>query len=63
MNEQDLIEKFKHRLHKLQIQQAKYKGKFTPEDEDRTLQAFQLALENPSLSESLLFEVMSGERG
>ncbi len=43
-------------------QQKKYQGQFTPEERERALQAFRLVLENAKLSESLVFEQLTGEK-
>ena len=62
MTEQDLLENFKQQLDKLQITQAKYKGILSAQEKEGLAHAFQLAVENPALSENLLFELMSGEK-
>jgi len=39
----------------------KYIGQFTEEDEERAVRSMDLVLENPSLSENLIFEILTGE--
>ncbi len=40
----------------------KYARCLTPEQEERVCRAFAMALENPSLSETLLFELLTGDK-
>ncbi len=40
----------------------KYARRFTPEEEERVCRAFAMALENPSISETLLFELLTGDK-
>jgi len=38
----------------------KYTGQFDEEDEERAVRAIELVLENPSLSDNLIFEILTG---
>ena len=39
----------------------KYSGQFTEEDEKKAIHALELVLETPSLSENLIFDMLTGE--
>ena len=39
----------------------KYQGQFTEADEERVVRSMELVLENPSLSENLIFEMLTGK--
>ncbi|MDZ7266822.1 MAG: hypothetical protein ONB48_06440 [candidate division KSB1 bacterium] len=57
----DLTGLFREKLRDLAKTQ-KYARRFTPEEEERVCRAFALALENPSLSATLLYALLTGER-
>jgi hypothetical protein len=61
MTDQDLVAVFREKLRALG-KEGKYARRFTPEDEEGVCRAFAMALENPSLSETLLFELLTGEK-
>jgi hypothetical protein len=61
MNNQDLIAVLREKLRAV-AKETKYARQFTPEDEERVCRALAMALENPSLSETLLFELLTGEK-
>lgn len=61
MRDQDLVAVFREKLRALG-KAEKYARRFTPEDEERVCRAFAMALENPSISETLLFELLTGEK-
>jgi hypothetical protein len=61
MNDQDLIAVFREKLRTVG-KEGKYARRFTPEDEERISRAFVMVVENPSISENLLFELLTGER-
>jgi hypothetical protein len=42
--------------------EGKYARRFTPEDEERICRALAMALENPAISETLLFELLTGKK-
>jgi hypothetical protein len=61
MNNQDLIAMLREKLHAV-AKETKYARQFTAEDEARVCRALAMALENPSISETLLFELLTGEK-
>ena len=61
MNDQDLLIAFREQFHQLS-RAPKYAQHLKSEDEERACQAFLMALENPKISDKLLFELMTGER-
>lgn len=61
MTNQDLIAMLREKL-RAAGKEGKYARRFTPEDEERICRAFAMALENPSLSETMLFELLTGEK-
>jgi hypothetical protein len=61
MADQDLVAVFREKLAAL-AKEGKYARHFTREDEERVCQAFAMALQNPSITETLLFELLTGER-
>jgi len=61
LNNQDLIARFRDKL-RAAGKEGKFARRFTAEDEERVCKAFALALENASLSETLLFELLTGEK-
>ena len=61
MNDQDLITTFREQCRQL-ARSHKYAQYLKAEDEERTCQAFRMALENPKISDKLLFELLTGER-
>jgi hypothetical protein len=61
MSNQDLVAGFREKLCALG-KEGKYARRFNPEDEERICRAFAMALENPSISETLLFELLTGEK-
>jgi|GEM_PF-3073681 len=61
MNDQDLVAVFREKLRALG-KEGKYARRFTSEDEERVCRAFAMALENPLITETLLFELLTGEK-
>ena len=61
MVDHDLLTMFREKL-RAAGKEGKYARRFTPEDEERVCRAFTMALENPSVSETLLFELLTGEK-
>ncbi len=61
MSNQDLIAILREKL-RAAGKDGKYARQFTPEDEERVCRALAMALENPSISETLLFELLTGEK-
>ncbi|MDZ7362907.1 MAG: hypothetical protein ONB46_19625 [candidate division KSB1 bacterium] len=61
MSDQDLVAVFREKLRALG-KEGKYARHFTAEDEERVCRAFAMALENPPISETLLFELLTGEK-
>ncbi|MDZ7289437.1 MAG: hypothetical protein ONB44_21885 [candidate division KSB1 bacterium] len=61
MVNQDFIDSFREKL-RILAKEGKYSRCFTPDDEERVSRAFAMALENPSISETLLFELLTGEK-
>ena len=61
MNDQDLIAVFREKL-RTAGKEGKYARRFTVEDEERLCHAFAMALENPSITETLLLELLTGEK-
>lgn len=57
----ELTATFREKLRDLTKTQ-KYAHRFTPEEEDRVCRAFAVAVENPSISETLLFELLTGDK-
>ncbi len=62
MTREDLTTLFREKLRSCR-RRKKYHGKFTPEDEERAIQVFKLVLEHATLSEQLIFEQLTGEKG
>ncbi len=61
MNDQDLIAVFREKLRAIG-REGKYARRFTPEDEERICRALAMALENPTITETLLFELLTGDK-
>jgi hypothetical protein len=61
MNDQDLVAVFREKL-RAAGKEGKYGRRFTPEDEERICRALAMALENPSITATLLFELLTGEK-
>jgi hypothetical protein len=61
MNDQDLVAVFREKLRAIG-KEGKYARRFTPEDEERICRALAMALENPAISETLLFELLTGKK-
>lgn len=57
----ELTATFREKLRDL-AKTPKYARRFTPEQEERVCRAFAMALENPSISETLLFELLTGDK-
>lgn len=62
MSDADLIKVFRNKLQAL-AKEGKYARQFTPEEIERVCRAFVMALENPAIPETLLFEFITGEKG
>jgi len=61
MNDQELVALFRDKL-RAAGKEGKYARRFTPEDEERVCKVFKMALENSSLADTLLFELLTGEK-
>ncbi|MGH7451347.1 MAG: hypothetical protein ACRENG_08400 [bacterium] len=61
MNDQDLVAAFREKL-RAAGKEGKYARRFTPEDEERICRALAMALANPSITATLLFELLTGEK-
>lgn len=61
MSTQDLVIVFREKL-RAAGKEGKYARRFTPEDEERVYRAFAIALENPAITETMLFELLTGEK-
>lgn len=62
MSDADLIAVFRDKLHAL-AKEGKYARQFKTEEQERVYRAFVMALENPAIPETLLFELLTGEKG
>jgi hypothetical protein len=60
MTHEDLPTRFRNELRGC-LRGKKYADRFNSEDEERAVHIFQLVLDNPSLSEDILFELLTGE--
>lgn len=61
MTPDDLTALFREKLRECS-RKEKYRGKLSGADEDRAVHTFRLALENANLSDTLLFEQLTGEK-
>jgi hypothetical protein len=61
MNDQDLVAVFREKLRAIG-KEGKYARRFSSDDEERICWALAMALENPAISETLLFELLTGEK-
>jgi hypothetical protein len=62
MTREDLVLLFHEKL-RMGCRTRKYHGQFSPEDEERAVQVFRLVLENANLSDHLILEQLTGEKG
>ncbi len=62
MTHEELKELFRKELQSCYTKK-KYSAQFNLEDEEQAMRVFELVLENPSLSENLIFELLTGEKG
>ena len=44
------------------LTKKKYKGKFNLEDKNRAMNTFEMVLESTSLTENIIFEILTGEK-
>lgn len=61
MSSQDLVAVFREKLRAIGTE-GKYARRFSSDDEERICRALAMALENPALSETLLFEQLTGDK-
>ena len=60
MSSEEIACRLRHELRQC-LRKKKYMGQFDAEDEARVIRVFELALLNPSLSEEVLFELLTSE--
>jgi len=61
MADQDFLSLFREQL-RLAARSHKYAPQIKPGDLERAVRAFEVTLQNPSISDTLLFEMLTGER-
>lgn len=59
MPSEEMVNLFRANLESC-LEKAKYKGKFNLEDKKRAMDTFEMVLESTSLTENIIFEILTG---
>ena len=61
MPNEEMVELYRANLESC-LDKKKYKDKFEQEDKNRAMNTFEVVLESTSLTENIIFEILTGEK-